>query len=171
MDEPRIAQVYAAAELLVACLRDGGAVHICGNGGSAADAQHIAAELAGRFLRDRRALACSALTTNTSALTAIGNDYSYDAVFARQVEAVVRPGDVVWIISTSGGSPSVLAAAKAARARQAKVLGFTGGEGGAMPPLCDVCFIAPAETTYAIQQLHQIAYHAICDIVERTVCP
>lgn len=167
LDSGHVGQITAAARLIIDCYRRGGAVYVCGNGGSAADAQHIAAELAGRFLRERRALACAALTTNTSILTAVGNDYSYDVVFSRQVEAYVREGDVLWGISTSGNSRNVLEAMTSARTLGAKVLGFTGGSGGAMPTRCDVCFVAPAGATYCIQQLHQLAYHAICDLVER----
>lgn len=160
-------QIAAAAQMLIDSLRGGGAVLICGCGGSAADAQHIAAELTGRYLRQRQALNCLALTTNTSNLTAIANDYSFDQVFARQVEAHLRKGDVLWAISTSGTSPSILEAAKAARARGGKVLGFTGKDGRALADISDVSFIAPAKLSYAIQQLHQVAYHIICDLVER----
>ena len=167
MDDSRQAEIAAAAELIIACYRRGGAVYVCGNGGSAADAQHIAAELGGRFLRERQALPCTALSTNTSMLTAIGNDYSHDYVFARQVEAYLHAGDVLWAISTSGNSPNIIAAAHAAHEKKAKVLGFAGGRGGNLPTLCDVCFIAPVDTTYGIQQLHQLAYHIICDLVER----
>jgi D-sedoheptulose 7-phosphate isomerase len=169
MDEVRRQQIAEAASLLIDCYARGNAVFICGNGGSAADAQHIAAELTGRFLRERRALACTALTTNTSTLTAVANDYGYDVTFSRQVEAFVRAGDILWIISTSGHSPNVIAAARQARARGAQILGFTGEKGGDMKALCDVCFVAPAQTTYTIQQLHQLAYHAICDLVEQSV--
>lgn len=164
------AVLASAAQLIIDCYRKGGAVYVCGNGGSAADAQHIAAELAGRFLRDRRALPCMALTTNASILTAIGNDYAYDRVFSRQVEAFVRPGDIVWALSTSGKSANILEAMQKARSQGAHVIGFTGGGGGSMPDLCDVCFLAPAQTTYAIQQLHQVAYHIVCDLVERAFC-
>lgn len=167
LDATHRQQLAAAATLINTCLQADGAVYICGNGGSAADAQHIAAELAGRFLRERRALRCVALTTNASALTAIGNDYDFDRVFARQLEGLARPGDVLWAISTSGRSRNVLAAARVARQCGARVLGFTGGSGGALAALCDVCFVAPVETAYGIQQLHQLAYHIICDLVER----
>ncbi len=170
MDEEKLTVVQAAADLLIACYRRGGAVYVCGNGGSAADAQHIAAELAGRFLKDRKALACAALTVDTSTLTAVSNDYGFESVFARQVEAYVRAGDVLWVLSTSGNSPNVLAAARAARAKGASVLGFTGGKGGDMPSLCEVCFIAPASTSYGVQHIHQFAYHAVCEIVEQQVC-
>ena len=167
LDDGAVAQIAAAAKLVGDGLRAGGAVLICGNGGSAADAQHIAGELAGRYQRDRKAFNCLALTTNTSNLTAIANDFGYEHVFARQVEAHLRPGDVLWAISTSGDSPSILEAAKAAKSRGGKVLGFTGSSGGKLAGLCDVCFKAPADVTYQIQQLHQVAYHIICDLVER----
>ncbi|MBP7934521.1 MAG: SIS domain-containing protein [Phycisphaerae bacterium] len=167
LDAARQAEIAAAARLLIDCFRSGGRVYIGGNGGSAADAQHIAAELVGRFLRERPGLPCVALTTDTSALTAISNDYGFDRVFARQVEALVRPGDVFWVLSTSGKSPNVVEAARAARVRGAKVLGFLGGTGGDMLALCDVCFLAPAKPSYAVQHLHQLAYHILCDLVER----
>lgn len=167
LDDSAVAQIAAAGKLVTDTLHDGGAVLVCGNGGSAADAQHIAGELAGRYQRDRKAFNCLALTTNSSNLTAIANDFGYDRVFARQVEAHLRPGDLLWAISTSGNSASIIEAAKTAKDRGGKVLGFTGLSGGKLAPLCDVCFQAPAEVTYQIQQLHQVAYHIICDLVER----
>lgn len=159
--------IDSAARLIIHCYHNLGSVYVCGNGGSAADAQHISAELAGRFLRERRALPCTALTTNTSIISAIGNDSTYDIVFSRQVEAYIRSGDILWAISTSGKSTNVIEAMKKARDLGAKIIGFTGRDGGDMPALCDVCFIAPSETTYSIQQLHQVAYHIVCDLVER----
>jgi D-sedoheptulose 7-phosphate isomerase len=167
LDERHEGSLADAAQLIIDCYENNGSIYVCGNGGSAADAQHIAAELAGRFLRDRRALPCAALTVNASILTAVGNDYTFDNIFSRQVEGSVRSGDVLWAISTSGVSRNILEAMKTAKALGAKILGFTGRDGGDMPPLCDVCFIAPAQATYAIQQLHQIAYHCVCDLVER----
>lgn len=167
MDGQRLAEIRAAADLVLETLRAGGAVFVCGNGGSAADAQHIAAELAGRFLRDRPALNCSALSTNSSNLTALGNDYSFESVFSRQVQAHARAGDLLWALSTSGNSPNVVEAARAAHESGAKVLSFTGQTGGQLATMSDACFRAPAQTSYSIQQLHQVAYHAICDIVER----
>jgi D-sedoheptulose 7-phosphate isomerase len=141
-------------------------VYVCGNGGSAADAQHIAGELAGRFRRDRPALACVALTTDTSVLTAVGNDFSYEQVFSRQVEALGRPGDVLWALSTSGNSPNVLAAARTAAGAGMKVVAMTGAAGGALGELADLCFRAPAERTDLVQQLHQLAYHVICEVID-----
>lgn len=167
LDATRQAEIAAAARLIIDCFHAGGRVYVCGNGGSAADAQHIAAELVGRFLRERTGLPCVALTTDTSALTSIGNDYGFDRIFVRQVEALVRPGDVLWVLSTSGKSPNVVAAAKAAHARGATVLGFLGGTGGDLLPCCDVSFLAPAKPSYAVQQIHQLAYHIMCDLVER----
>jgi len=167
MDDQCLAELRAAAELILECLGRGGAVYVCGNGGSAADAQHIAAELSGRFLRERPALNCSALSTNTSNLTSIGNDYSFERIFSRQVEAYARKGDVLWVLSTSGNSPNIIEAIRVARERGLKVLSFTGRSGGKLATLSEVCFKAPAEVSCAVQQLHQIAYHAVCDIVER----
>lgn len=156
----------AIAGMLVATLEAGGRVYVCGNGGSAADAQHIAGELAGRFRRDRRALACAALTTDTSVLTAVGNDFGFEQVFSRQVEAMLAAGDVLWALSTSGRSGNVVAAARAARDRGGRVLAMTGFGGGDLAGLADVCFRAPAERTDLVQQLHQLAYHIICELVD-----
>ena len=166
LDDRQCADIATAAEMLVGCLAAGGRIHICGNGGSAADAQHIACELVGRFLLNRRALPAVALSTNSSILTCVANDYDFESVFARQVEALARPPDVLWAISTSGNSPNVLAAAEAARRLGVKVLGFAGGDGGTLRGLSDVCFVAPAEGSFAVQQIHQIAYHVLCEIVE-----
>jgi D-sedoheptulose 7-phosphate isomerase len=166
LDDSHVAAIAAAAELLNECFDAGGAVYICGNGGSAADAQHIACELVGRFLCDRRALPAVALTTDTSILTAVGNDFGFEPVFARQAEALVRPGDVLWALSTSGNSTNIMAAAKVARRLGGRVLGFVGGDGGTLTELTDVCFRAPATGSFAVQQIHQIAYHLICELVE-----
>ena len=155
-----------AADLLIAALRGGGTIYVCGNGGSAADAQHIAGELVGRFLRERQALACVALTTNSSLLTCIGNDYSFDEVFARQVRALVRPGDALWAISTSGNSANILKAAEAARQRGAKVLAMTGRSGGRLKDLADVALCIPADSTPRIQQGHLALLHLLCGLVE-----
>ena len=156
----------AIAGMLMEALESGGRVYVCGNGGSAADAQHIAGELAGRFRRDRPGLACVALTTDTSVLTAVANDFSYEQVFSRQVEALGRPGDVLWALSTSGNSPNVLAAARTAAAAGMKVVAMTGAAGGALGELADLCFRAPAERTDLVQQLHQLAYHVICELID-----
>jgi D-sedoheptulose 7-phosphate isomerase len=158
-----------AAELLIACLRAGGTVYVCGNGGSAADAQHIAGELVGRFLRERAALPCVALTTDTSIITAIGNDYSFEQCFERQVQALVRPGDVLWAMSTSGSSPNVLRAASAARERGAKVLGMTGRTGGKLRELCDVTLCVPADSSPPVQEGHLALLHILCRLVEEAL--
>jgi len=154
-----------AAKMLIDCIEDGGCIFICGNGGSAADAQHIAAELVGRFRRERKALPAVALTTDTSALTAIGNDYGFEHIFSRQVEALVKKGDVLWAFSTSGTSKNVLAAAKRAKEKGAKVLAFTGKPNSPLEKLSDVC-VALDGPTATVQEIHQLAYHILCDIVE-----
>jgi len=169
LDDAHAASLESAARLLIDCFGRGGAVLVCGNGGSAADAQHIAGELVGRYRKERAALNCIALTANSSNLTAIANDYAYDRVFARQVEAHLRAGDVLWAISTSGTSPSVVTAAEGARSRGGKVLAFTGQSGGKLADSSDVCFRAPATATYAVQQIHQIGYHVVCELVEQAM--
>lgn len=154
------------ADTLVAAITAGRRVYVFGNGGSAADAQHIAAELLGRFRQIRRALPVVALTTDTSTLTAVANDFSFEHVFARQVEALVERHDVVWALSTSGDSPNVLAAVHAARDRRAVVIGFTGGAGGKLAPLCDHVLCAPHRDSDRIQEAHLLAYHYVCERVE-----
>jgi D-sedoheptulose 7-phosphate isomerase len=168
-DAKFMASMLAAAERMAASLKAGGKVLLAGNGGSAADAQHIAAELVGRFIDDRAPLAAVALTTDTSALTAIGNDYGFEQVFARQVSALARPGDVFVGISTSGKSPNILAALKAARERKLVTIGFTRDGQTPMSALCDVTVGVPAAETALIQQIHITAAHAICHLVERAL--
>lgn len=159
----------AAAELMIACLQGSGTVYFCGNGGSAADAQHLACELAGRYLMDRPALAAVALTTNSSSLTAIGNDFGYDAVFARQLEGVGAPGDVLVAITTSGRSASVLGAVQVAHARGMTVIGMTGPPGRRFAAQCDLALVAPGRSTPRIQEAHIALGHALCELVERAV--
>ncbi len=158
--------IAAAAEMITQALKNGGTVYICGNGGSAADAQHIAGELVGRFTRERKALAAVALCTDTSILTSIANDYAYEKVFVRQVEAFVKEGDVLWAFSTSGTSANVVAAAKLAREQGASVLAFTGKTDTRLEQLADVCICAGSKSTARSQEIHQLAYHIICDLVE-----
>jgi D-sedoheptulose 7-phosphate isomerase len=165
-DRALIVSILGIAERVAMALRGGGKVMLAGNGGSAADAQHIAAELVGRFAFDRAPLAAIALTTDTSALTAIGNDYGFEQVFERQVRGLGRKGDVFVGISTSGRSPNILAATKAARELGIVTVGFTGSKGAAIQPLCDLLLIAPSEDTAQIQQVHISAAHAICGLVE-----
>ena len=153
-------------QTLIECLRGGNRIFVLGNGGSAADAQHIAGELLGRFRIDRQALPVMALTTDTSTLTAIGNDLGFDRVFSRQVEGLVRTGDVVWILSTSGNSPNVLEAASVANLQGARVIGFTGETGGKLAPMCELAFQAPHASSDRIQEAHALAYHYICERIE-----
>jgi D-sedoheptulose 7-phosphate isomerase len=156
----------AAADLIADSLAGGGTLLVCGNGGSAADAQHIAAEFVGRFMKDRPPLSAVALNTNTSAVTAIGNDLGFDEVFARQVRAHGRTGDVLLAISTSGTSPNVLAAVAAAHESGLSVVGLTGGSGGALAGACDVCLTVPASSTPRIQEVHILLAHVLCGLVE-----
>ena len=158
-----IAQIASA---VAASLRKGGRVLICGNGGSAADSQHIAAELVGRLKLERRALSALALTTDTSVLTSLSNDYSYDAVFARQVEAHGRSGDVLIGFSTSGSSPNVLNALAKARELGLTTIGFLGRDGGAMKPACDMALVVEGTDTPRIQEIHILAAHIVCGLVE-----
>jgi len=163
------AAVASAAEVLIACLEGGGTVYFCGNGGSAADAQHLACELAGRYLVDRPALAAVALTTNSSSLTAIGNDFGYDAVFARQLEGLGTPGDVLLAITTSGRSPSVLNAVHVAHACGMTVIGMTGTSGRRFAARCDHALVAPGRSTPRIQEAHIALGHTLCELVERAM--
>jgi len=158
--------VAAAAEVVLAALRAGHKVLLCGNGGSAADAQHIAAELVGRYTRERPGYPAIALTTDTSNLTAIGNDYGFDRIFARQVEALGHAGDVLIAISTSGNSPNVLRAVEQARDLGMKTLGLAGRDGGALVAATDLCLVAPHRVTARIQELHITIGHILCDLVE-----
>ncbi len=160
----------AAAEAITKAIKQNGTVYICGNGGSAADAQHIAAEFVGRFERERRPLPAVALTTDTSLITSIANDYDFEHVFIKQVEALVREGDILWAISTSGTSPNIIAAAESAKKRGALVLAFTGSSNSKLEQIADICFCANSESTARSQEIHQIAYHIICDLVEQNFC-
>jgi len=160
----------AAAEIIIETIRNDGCVFICGNGGSAADAQHIAGELVGRFRRERRALPAVALTTDSSVMTAVGNDYSFADVFSRQVEALVGAKDLLWAFSTSGASENVAAACKLARRLGAKILAFTGKAGSPLEEMADLCLCVDAPATSTAQEVHQLAYHIICDLVEREFC-
>ena len=155
-----------AAELVRATVRGGGTLFFCGNGGSAADAQHMATEYVVRYARNRKAYPAIALTTDTSLLTATGNDFGFDHVFSRQVEALCRPGDLLVIHSTSGNSPNVLEAAKAARAKGVPVLSFSARDGGALRALSDHNVIVPTQRTDRAQEVHLCVEHVICDIVE-----
>ena len=155
-----------ASKLVVDTLKNGNKILLCGNGGSAADAQHIAAELTGRYKTERRGLPGIALTTDTSALTAIGNDYGYDRIFDRQIEALANNGDLVIGISTSGNSKNILNALKVARKLGCKTLGLTGQDGGAMNEFCDINLLVPSKDTPRIQEMHILIGHTICQIVD-----
>ena len=155
-----------AAARIERALRAGGKLLVFGNGGSAADAQHVAGEMVGRFRRARAPLAAVALTTDTSVLTAVANDFGYEEVFARQVRALGRPGDAVLAISTSGNSPSVLRGIEAARSAGLVVLGLAGGDGGRMAAACDVLLVVPSVETPLVQEVHLAAEHLLCDLVD-----
>ncbi|BCT91855.1 phosphoheptose isomerase [Lysobacter helvus] len=163
--------IVQAVDTCVRSLRNGGKILFAGNGGSAADAQHWAGELVSRFYYDRPGLPGIALTTDTSILTAIGNDYGYDYTFARQVEALGVAGDVFVAISTSGNSPNIVRAAEASRARGIHVIGFTGQGGGALLPLADVCFRVPSTETPRIQEGHEFIGHLLCSLIECAMYP
>src|SRR5690242_20072582 len=158
-----------ALEMVQATVSRGGTLFFCGNGGSAADAQHMATEYVVRYMRNRRAYPAIALTTDTSLLTAAGNDLGFDEVFARQVEALAKSGDLLVIHSTSGNSPNVLRAAEAARARGIPVLAFSARDGGPLRDLADHSVIIPTDRTDRAQELHLCIEHIICDLVERTL--
>ena len=164
------ASIVEAASVMARTLRKGGKVLVMGNGGSAADAQHLAAELVGRFLCERRALPAIALTTDTSILTAVGNDYGFDQVFSRQVEALARPGDVVIGISTSGKSSNVLVALTAARAAGCLTIGLLGCDGGSIAGLVDLALVIPVQETPHIQEAHLTIIHILCDLIEQDMC-
>lgn len=160
-----------ATHACIAALRCGNRILFAGNGGSAADAQHFAAELVSRFYYDRPALPAEALTTDTSILTAIGNDYGYERLFARQVEAKGRPGDVFVGITTSGASPNILRGLESARARQMTCIGLTGSRGRALSELCDYLLVVPSANTPKIQEAHGVLGHILCAAIERALCP
>lgn len=164
-------QIAQAANHCVTALGEGHKLLLCGNGGSAADAQHWAGELVSRFYYDRPGLPAIALTTDSSILTAIGNDYGYDYTFARQVEALGQPGDVLIAISTSGNSPNVLRAAEAARVRKMSVIAFTGQAGGKLAESADIAFKTPSTETPRIQEGHEFVGHLLCALIERAMYP
>jgi D-sedoheptulose 7-phosphate isomerase len=170
-DAALCAATERAAMMVVASLRAGGKLLLCGNGGSAADAQHWAGELVSRFHYDRPGLPAIALTTDTSIMTAIGNDYGYERLFARQVEALALPGDVLFALSTSGRSPNILAALRTARERGVRTVGFTRDAGDEMEPLCDLTLRVPSGSTPHIQEGHEVLGHVICAMVEAAMFP
>jgi len=164
---PQLASsVSDAVDLIYTSMAAGGQLLVAGNGGSAADAQHIAAELTGRFLLERRPFRALALHANTSSLTAVGNDFGYDQVFARELTAHARPGDVLLAISTSGNSPNILRAIEAARQAKVSVIGLTGESGGQMRAACDLCIRVPTKSTPRMQEMHITIGHTICELLE-----
>lgn len=165
-----VSQIKDIADLMIESLKKGGKVILCGNGGSAADSQHIAAEFIGRFRKDRSALAAISLTTNTSILTSLANDYGYDVVFAKQVEALGQKNDIVVGISTSGKAKNVALALKQAKKQNLKTVALTGGDGGDIAKLAEVSFIVPSSVTARIQEAHITVGHIICELVEQTLC-
>jgi len=170
LERPDQIEAFArAVDVVVNAYRHGGRLYLAGNGGSAADAQHIAAELVVRLAKDRRPLPAEALTTDSSILTAIGNDYGYEAIFARQIEAKLRAGDVFLGISTSGNSPNILAALRQCRAQNIPSLLFSGRDGGPARALADHCILVSGEDTSTIQELHIVLGHTLCEAVERAV--
>lgn len=158
--------VEACAAQMVQCLRSGGTVFWCGNGGSAADAQHMAAELVGRFERDRPGYASVALTTDTSILTSVGNDYGFDNIFRRQLEGLGKNGDILMALSTSGNSLNVIRAVELAKQRGIISIGLLGREGGRLKSICDLSVLVPVENTARIQEMHSLIGHILCDQIE-----
>ena len=161
--------IEQAAGIIIDALKRGRAIYFCGNGGSAADAQHLAAELSGRFLKNRRPFPGVALTTNTSALTAIGNDFGYDEIFSRQLEGVATAGDVLVALSTSGNSANVVKAVDSARNAGVKTIGLTGERDSALSAKCDVCLKVPSASTPRIQEMHILLGHILCELAENAV--
>ena len=158
--------IEACAARIIECLRTGGTVFWCGNGGSAADAQHMAAELVGRFERDRRGYASIALTTDTSILTSVGNDYGFDHIFRRQIEGLGKRGDVLIALSTSGNSSNVIRAVESAKQKEMSCIGLLGRDGGRLKELCDLAIVVPVNNTARIQELHGLIGHILCDQIE-----
>lgn len=163
--------VVDCAELLTGSLRDGGQVILCGNGGSSADATHLAAELLGRFKYDRDPLPAFSLTDNTASITAIANDVGYERAFSRQVRGLGRAGDVLIALSTSGTSPNIVDALEVARGVGMRTVGMTGAGGGRLPELCDLCLRVPSDDTARIQEGYMLAAHTVCELVERALFP
>jgi D-sedoheptulose 7-phosphate isomerase len=164
-----LATTHTIARAVADALKSGNKLLLIGNGGSAADAQHIAAEIVGRYKQERPGWAAIALTTDTSALTAIANDYGFEQIFARQVQGLAKQGDVLFALTTSGRSPNILAALKVARDLGVTTVGFTGTRGESLRAACDHLFVSPTDDTPVIQQVHMMAMHAICDEVEQAL--
>jgi D-sedoheptulose 7-phosphate isomerase len=161
-----VGDIAAFADSCRAAITSGHTVYLMGNGGSACDCQHFAAELVGRFQKERRAMASVALTTDTSILTALANDYGFEVVFSRQVEALVKPGDVVVGLSTSGNSPNIVKGLEKAKEQGAVTIGMTGRSGGKLKALCDTCICIPSDVTARIQEAHLLVEHLVCQRIE-----
>ena len=159
-------EVLIASEICINCLSAGGTIFLCGNGGSAADAQHVAAELVGRYRSDRIGLSAIALTTDTSAITSIGNDFGYQNIFSRQIESLAKKNDVLIGISTSGKSENVINALKIAKQLNCKTIGLSGNYGGSMSEVCDINLVIPSANTARIQEMHIIIGHTICHLID-----
>lgn len=170
-DDVHVRFVVDCAELLTASLRGGGKVILCGNGGSSADATHLAAELLGRFKYDRDPLPAFSLTDNTASITAIANDVGYERAFSRQVRGLGSEGDVLIALSTSGTSPNIVDALEVARETGLRTVGMTGAAGGRLPELCDLCLRVPSDDTARIQEGYMLAAHTVCELVERALFP
>ena len=158
--------VLRIANLIISCTENGGIIYLCGNGGSAADCQHIAGEFVGRFRKKRHPLPAVSLTTDTSVLTCIGNDYNYDDIFVRQVQALIHGGDILWAFSTSGASPNIIKAVKEAKKKGATIIAFTGKTKSDLEKLSDGCLCSNTKLTSTAQELHLLAYHIICELVD-----
>lgn len=166
LDEAFLQRIEEAVKYILDAFQSGKRIYFCGNGGSAADAQHLAAEFSGRFYKNRKALPAEALHCNTSYLTAVANDFGYDEIYARQVEGILEPGDVLIGLSTSGNSPNIVKAFEAARLRSITTIGFTGRKGGQLAALSDLLFNVPSDDTPRIQESHIMVGHIICQLVE-----
>lgn len=162
-----VGDIDKASKMMIDAIKNGNKIMSCGNGGSAADSQHFAAELSGRYLEDRDGIACVALTTDTSALTAIGNDFGFEFIFSRQVEAIAKKGDVLLAISTSGNSQNIIKAIDTAKSKGCKVVGLSGKDGGAMNGCCDLNIVVPSSSTPRIQEVHLLIEHILCNLIER----
>jgi D-sedoheptulose 7-phosphate isomerase len=166
LEQTGIDAVVQMAQTIIDCFKNGRRLYVCGNGGSAADCQHISGELVGRFRKERKALPVVALSTDTSILTSVGNDYGFEEIFRRQVEGLIEKGDILWALSTSGASANILAAARLAKEKGAKVLAFTGRRNSELEKMSDLCLCIDCPQTSGAQEIHQVAYHIICDLVE-----
>lgn len=169
-DGDNISRIAAAAEKLIDCCKRGGKVIVFGNGGSAADSQHMAAELIVRFEKERKSFPCIALNTNTSSLTAIGNDYTFDKIFSRQIEGIGGPRDAAVAISTSGNSPDVIEGVRAAREKGIPVIGLAGRDGGKLAGLADIPIVVKNENTARVQEVHILIIHILCKLIEDAAC-